>query len=111
MSAKYDFDIDQGATFNRALTLKDDSGTVVDISGCTFAGMIRTSALSGTVQGEFDFEITNATNGQFSWKMPSNETALLPAQQCVYDLEMTQANNDVVRLLEGFVNIKSNVTR
>ncbi len=111
MSAKYDFDMDQGATFNRALTLKDDSGTVVDISGCSFAGQVRTTALSGTVAGTFTFEVTNATQGQFTWKMTSTNTALLPAQQCVYDVEMTQANNDVVRLLEGFVNIKSNVTR
>ena len=72
---------------------------------------MRTTALSGTIAGTFAFEITNATQGQFSWKMTSTNTALLPAQQCVYDIEMTQANDDVVRLLEGFVNIKSNVTR
>jgi len=111
MSAKYDFDIDQGATFNRALTLKDDSGTVVDLTGNTFAGQVRTSALSGTVAGTFTFAITNAAGGNFSWKMTAANTALLPAQQCVYDIEMTQANGDVIRLLEGFVNIKSNVTR
>ena len=111
MSAKYDFDIDQGATFNRALTLKDDSSAVVDISGCTFAGQVRTSALSSTVAGTFTFVITNGTQGQFSWKMTATNTALLPAQQCVYDIEMTQANGDIIRLLEGFVNIKSNVTR
>ena len=43
--------------------------------------------------------------------MTATDSALLPAQQCVYDVEMTQASGDVVRLLEGFVNIKSNVTR
>ncbi len=111
MSAKYDFDLDQGATFNRALQLKDDDGVVVDITNCTFAGQIRTSAASGTIAGEFDFELTDPTYGRFSWEMTASDTADLPAQQCVYDLEMTQANGDVIRLLEGFVNIKSNVTR
>lgn len=111
MSAKYDFDMDQGATFSRMLTLKDDSGTVVDLTGNTFAGQIRTSALSGTIAGTFTFTIVNASGGQFNWKMTSTNTALLPAQQCVYDVEMTQADGDVIRLLEGFVNIKSNVTR
>jgi len=43
--------------------------------------------------------------------MSATNTALVPAQQCVYDIEMTQANGDVVRLLEGFVNVKANVTR
>lgn len=111
MSAKYDFTMDQGATFNRALTLKDDTSTVVDLTGSTFAGQIRTSAASGTIAGTFTFVITNASEGQFSWKMSSTTTALLPAQQCVYDVEMTQASGDVLRLLEGFVTIKSNVTR
>ncbi len=111
MSAKYDFDLDQGATFNRALQLKDDDGVVVDITNCTFAGQIRTSAASGTIAGEFDFDDVNPSGGIFLWQMSSSVTADLPAQQCVYDLEMTQANGDVIRLLEGFVNIKSNVTR
>tara|TARA_R110002167_G_scaffold27065_1_gene92421 strand:- start:424 stop:759 length:336 start_codon:yes stop_codon:yes gene_type:complete len=111
MSAKYDFDMDQGATFNRSLTLKDDNGDVVNITNNTFAGQIRTSALSGTVAGTFAFTIVNGSGGIFNWKMTATNTAALPAQQCVYDVEMTQANGDVVRLLEGFVNIKSNVTR
>lgn len=111
MSAKYDITMDQGATFNRTLTLKDDSGTVVNLTGNTFAGQIRTSAHSGTIAGTFSFVITNASGGVFTWKMSPTITAALPAQQCVYDVEMTQANGDVVRLLEGFVDVKANVTR
>ena len=49
MAGKYDFDLYQGATFNRALTIKDENNAAVDITNCTFAGQIRTSALSGTV--------------------------------------------------------------
>lgn len=111
MSAKYDITMDQGATFNRTLTLKDDEGTVVNLTGNTFAGQIRTSAQSGTVAGTFTFAVTNASGGVFTWKMSASDTADLPAQQCVYDVEMTQSSGDVIRLLEGFVNIKSNVTR
>mgnify|MGYP003661934342 CR=1 FL=1 len=111
MSAKYDLTMDQGATFTRTITLKDDAAVVVNITGNTFAGQIRTSAHSGTIAGTFDFLITNGTGGVFNWSMTSANTTLLPAQQCVYDVEMTQANGDVVRLLEGYVNIKSNVTR
>lgn len=111
MAGKYDFDLYQGATFNRALTIKDENNAAVDITNCTFAGQIRTSALSGTVSGTFTFTITNASTGQVTFNMSSTNTALVPAQQCVYDVEMTQSSGDVVRLLEGFVNVKSNVTR
>lgn len=111
MSAKYDFDLYQGATFNRTLDIKDADNAAVDITNYTFAGQIRTSAHSGTVAGTFTCTITNASNGRITWEMSATNTALVPAQQCVYDLEMTQANGDIVRLLEGFVDVKANVTR
>lgn len=111
MAAKYDFDLYQGATFNRTIEIKDSDSAAVDITGYTFAGQIRTSAQSGTVQGTFDITITSASNGRITWVLTSTDSALVPAQQCVYDLEMTQAGGDVIRLLEGFVNVKANVTR
>lgn len=111
MSAKYDLVLYQGATFNRTLEIKDNLSAAVDITNYTFAGQIRTSALSGTVAGTFTITITSAVDGRVTWTMSATDTALLPAQQCVYDLEMTQANGDVVRLLEGYVDIKANVTR
>lgn len=111
MSAKYDFDLYQGATFNRTLEIKDSESVAVDITNYTFAGQIRTSALSGTIQGTFDIQIANASEGRVTWELSSTNSAVVPAQQCVYDLEMTQANGDVVRLLQGFVNVIANVTR
>ena len=111
MSAKYDLTLFQGATFNRTLDIKDASNNAVNITNYSFAGQIRTSAMSTTVAGTFTCSITNASAGRITWVMTSTNTALVPAQQCVYDLEMTQANGDVVRLLEGFVDVKANVTR
>lgn len=111
MSAKYDLTLYQGATFDRTLEIKDSNSAAVDITGYTFAAQIRTSALSGTVAGTFDVAIANASAGRVTMEMSSANTTLVPAQQCVYDLEMTKANGDVVRLLEGFVDVKANVTR
>lgn len=112
MSAKYDFDLYQGATFNRTLDIKDSNSAAVDITNYTFAGQIRTSLHSGSVEGTFVIAISGTpSNGRITWTMSATNTALVPAQQCVYDIEMTQANGDVVRLLEGFVNVKANVTR
>jgi hypothetical protein len=111
MSAKYDLTLYQGATFDRTLEIKDSASAAVDITGYTFAAQIRTSALSGTVAGTFAVAIANASAGRITWEMSSTNTALVPAQQCVYDLEMTKSNGDVVRLLEGFVDVKANVTR
>lgn len=111
MSAKYDLTLYQGATFNRTLEIKDSNSAAVNITGYTFAGQVRTSAHSSTVAGTFAVAIGNAAAGRITWEMSATNSALVPAQQCVYDLEMTKTNGDVVRLLEGFVDVKANVTR
>jgi len=111
MSAKYDLILYQGATFDRTLEIKDSDGAAVDITDYTFEAQIRTSALSGTVAGTFDVDVANASAGRVTWEMSSTESAGVPAQQCVYDLEMTKTNGDIVRLLEGFVDVRANVTR
>lgn len=110
-SNKYDLILYQGATFNRTLEIKDSDSNPVNLTDYSFAGQIRTSAHSGDIQATFDIQIANASTGRVTWKLSSTNSALVPAQQCVYDVEMTQANGDVVRLLEGFVDVKANVTR
>lgn len=111
MSAKYDFTLYQGATFSTTLQIKDANDDAVDITNYTFAGQIRTSHHSGDIQATFDITVANAATGTVSWQLSSTNSALVPAQQCVYDVEMTQSNGDVIRILEGFVDVKANVTR
>jgi hypothetical protein len=113
MSAKYDFDLFQGATFTRTLTLKDANDAPIDLSigSQTFSGQIRTSYTSNDVAATFSVTAMGGSDGTVSWTLSATDSAAVPAQQCVYDIEYTQANGDVVRILEGFVNVKPNVTR
>jgi hypothetical protein len=111
MAGKYDFDLAQGATFNRSLVIRDASNTALDLTGNSLAGQIRTTAQSNDIAGTFAFVITDPTNGLISMKMSATNTALLPAQQCVYDVELTQASGDIIRILAGNVNVTANVTR
>jgi len=111
MAGKYDFELAQGATFNRSLVIKDANNTALDLTCNTLAGQIRTTAQSNDIAGSFTFTITDPTNGLLSMKMTATNTALLPAQQCVYDVELTQANGDIIRILEGYVTVTANVTR
>lgn len=111
MAGKYDFELAQGATFNRSLIIKDANNTALDLTGNTLAGQIRTTHQSNDIAGSFTFQITDPTNGLLSMKMTAANSALLPAQQCVYDVELTQANGDIIRILEGYVTVTANVTR
>lgn len=112
MAGRYDFDLDQGATFNRTIQIKDKDNDPVDISGSySFAGQIRTSHTSPDVAATLSFTVMDGENGVISMSLSATDSASVPGQQCVYDVEMTQPNSKVIRLLEGFVNVKPNVTR
>lgn len=112
MAGKYDFDLDQGATFNRTVQIKDKDAQPVDISAShSFAGQIRTSHTSSDTAATFTFTVIDGVNGVLKWSLSATNSAAVPAQQCVYDVEMTQPDSSVIRLLEGFVNVKPNVTR
>ena len=112
MAGRYDFDLDQGATFNRTIQIKDKDNDPVDISGSySFAGQIRTSHTSSDTAATFSFTVIDGVNGVIKWSLSATDSASVPAQQCVYDVEMTQPDSSVIRLLEGFVNVKPNVTR
>ena len=56
----YNFVLDQGATFTRQLTVKDD-GTVMNLTGYSVASKMRSTHDSSTVVGTFTCTVSNAT--------------------------------------------------
>ena len=111
MSGKLEITVEQGATFTRNITIKDNANAAVNITGSTFAGQIRKRHQSATKQADFDFEITNATNGQFIASITATNTGNMEPGDFVYDIEWTQADASVTRLLEGTATVTPQVTR
>jgi len=106
----YNFVLDQGATFNRQLTVKDD-GTVMNLTGYSVASKMRSTHDSGTVVGTFTCTVSNATGGIILMSMTSSTTAGIEEGIYVYDLEMTSGGGTVTRLMEGTVTVNPEVTR
>ncbi len=120
MAAEYKLDIDQGSTFSVELTIKDSSGSAIDITGRTFTGQIRSIYSAATVIATFTCAITDATAGKMTFSLTAAETAAITVDAAtgtertktryIYDIEMTNGST-VTRILQGNVDISPEVTR
>ena len=106
----YNFILDQGATFTRQLTVKDND-SAMDLTGYSVASKMRSTHDSSTVVGTFTCTISNATGGIITMSMTNSTTGAIEEGIYVYDLEMTSGGGVVTRLMEGTVTVNPEVTR
>ena len=115
-AAKFPITIEQGATFLRTLTIKDNATppVAIDLTGASARGQVRQRHSASTAY-DFTLTITDAVNGEIEWTMDAVTTASLPVTQLtqnwVYDIEIVYANGVTDRIMEGPVTISPNVTR
>ena len=102
--------VDQDADFTETLTIKDSTGTVVDISGQTVTSKLRKTHLS-TSATAFTTAIVSGTAGTCSITLTDTVTAALTEGRCVWDLTTTTSAGLVTRRIEGRVTVTPSVTR
>ena len=111
MAAKANIVIDQGNDFATTLTIRDSSGSVLDLTGYTAAAQIRkhytsTTATNFTMQFE-----SPRTDGKLTLKLDRLLTANLESGRYVYDLEILDTSaNTKSRLIEGIATVTPQVT-
>ena len=111
MGAKANIIIDQGADFSTAITVTDDAGVVVDLTGYTGSGQIRKHYTSST---KVDFTLvfgSPKSDGVVTLTLGRTITANLESGRYVYDVELTTSANTRSRLIEGMVTVTPEVTR
>ena len=106
----YNFILEQGATFNRILTLKEDGG-VMNLTGYSVASLMRSTHDSSTVVGTFTCTVSNATGGQITMTMTNSTTGAIEEGIYVYDIEIASGVGVVTRIMEGTVTVNPEVTR
>ena len=112
-AGKYDFKIEQGATFSRQVTWTDSTGTAINLTGYTVSGKVRKKYTDNTPLATFTCTITNAAGGIFTFALTATQTAALVStgvQEGIYDIEAS-ISGTVYRILEGVVTISPEVTR
>jgi len=112
MSGQLDITVEQGATYRRVITITDSAGDPINIYNDTFAGQVRTNYHSENPSATFSFSLlTNGTDGKVVIELTDTQTSAIPGGKNVYDVEWTQSDGTVHRLLEGTAEVTQEVTK
>ena len=116
MAAGYHhFIIEQGATFKHTLTLKDPSGTLINLGGYSAEMDLRknqddaSDVISLTVAN--NRVAMGGSAGTITLEVSATDTSNLLVGDGVYDIDLTDASGKVDRLLAGTYSIRGNVSR
>jgi hypothetical protein len=114
-AGKHNLVIEQGATFGRRFTWSDSKGKPVNLTGYSARLHIREKvdspnpvAVATTENGKIQL---GGAAGTIMLMFTADETAAMSFKKGVYDLELENADGNVVRLLEGSVTLSPEVTR
>lgn len=110
MAIKANLLIDQGADFSTIITVTDDNGTAVNLSGYTGAAQMRKHYTSPTAYS-FTVTVSNSSSGEVTLAVNSSYSNTIPAGRYVYDCELTDGSGIKSRLVEGIATITPQVTR
>lgn len=105
--------INQGGTFGPiTLTLTDDDGVAIDLTGYSGTAQYRRTADSSEILATFTVTVTAPASGQMQITLSDTTTAALTAPaQGVWDLFITDASLNDYRILAGTVTVLPRVTR
>jgi hypothetical protein len=106
MATKANINVDQGTTFNTVISLTDDSGNPLDLTGYTANASIRTTyaAVNST-----SFSVA-LSNGNITLSLDANTTSSLKRSRYLYDVILTDSHNNITRVLEGVLYVDPAVT-
>lgn len=123
MAGKLDLNIDQGSDYKLLVTIKDSTGTPVDITNHTFKGEIRPSYSSKVLSASFSFNILDqgVNPGKVEVLLPAADSAAIELKESnsasrsvkafAYDIESDDGTGARTRWLEGVVNLNPEVTK
>ena len=109
MATKVNIFADQGSDYNLDLTVKDDDGSVTDLS--TFSANASFKKSYGTSQTHiFTTQILDATAGRIQLKLPAELSSNVAHGRYVYDMTIDSPTLDSTRrIIEGVLTIRPKV--
>jgi hypothetical protein len=115
-----DITIEQGATFSLNATLTEDGIIPVDLTGYSGRGSVKKKATDTVVLATFTVTVLPPqTEGVVHIEIPADMTASIVTTgasykdrlQAVYDIELFNNADDVIRFLNGKALISPEVTK
>ena len=104
--------IDQGATYSKQITVYENDGTTIqNLTAYTATSQLRRNYTSTAYTTILATIQTPATNGIIVISLTAVQTAALKSGRYVYDLQITAADSTVIRVIEGVITIRPEVTK
>lgn len=100
---------DQGSDFAVIVTLKNQDGTVINLTDYTVRGQFRKS-FGSTAYTDFTVTIYSAVAGQIKIELSAAASSLVKPGRYLYDIEGVYAGT-IKRFLEGIFAISPEITR
>jgi hypothetical protein len=123
-AGNYDILIEQGATFEILLTLKDVNAIAINLTNHTFRGKLKKAFTDLTATANFTFTVLDQTVvdnvGKVTVSLTATQTAALETSAkgttrslttLVYDIESEDIEGFVVRWLQGEAKVSPEVTK
>ena len=109
-AGKHNFTLEQGSTFDREITVQENS-QALNLTGYSARMQMRSTHDSSTIALTFTASVSNAAQGKIQLSASATNTAAVEEGMYVYDLEIESGSSGVTRLLEGQVTVTPEVTR
>lgn len=108
--AKQDIKIMRGDTEVFNITVTDDAGVAIDLTGDTFASQIRYNRDDSSIAASFTCVVTDAAAGKVTLTLSATSSAGLNAGPAYWDLQRTN-DGVVTTLVAGKCTVLADVTR
>ncbi len=111
MSSYVELQMEQGATFTYALSIKDNNGSPVDLTSLTVSSQMRKSYYSAN---SVALTCTSATpnTGNVTITLSSANTANVDVVKYVFDVRLVDtAAGTQQRIVDGIIQVTPSVTR
>jgi hypothetical protein len=110
MAAYSELFLEQYADFSTYINVDDLQGDAINLTGYSASSQMRKSYYSSTAY-DFVVEISDAGKGEITLSMDAANTANMSPGRYVYDLNITDTDSVVTRVVEGIVVVSPGATR
>jgi len=111
MATSVYLDIDQGSDFTTEITLENDNGIAMNLTGVTVYSQFRKSYGSATAYA-FTCVVSNALQGKIRLSLTGVASSAIKHGRYLYDVEIIAAGGlSKTRVIEGIITLNPEITR